>query len=192
MEILRGIIILKEIIQRKKSKLVIVAILMAFLFMVASSAIQPKKEKNSLNSEIIESDEFTAISGTWRITKYLGEYVEFHGAEPTTEDEISEKDESIRKIKEKYLEKELNITSENILTFGPPSELGYQALSWDDLFFIYRQPPDIWDGVSPPFLCISLELKNYDDTLNIILDTNGIATFEVKGHFFRLEKIDKD
>lgn len=72
--------------------------------------------------------------------------------------------------------------------FSPPIELGYQVLNWNDLLSIYRQPSDIWDGITPPFLCISFSLKDYDDSFDLIIDTNGIATLVVKGQFFRLEK----
>ncbi len=177
---------LKEIIPRKRSKVVIVVILMAFLFIVASLAMKSKKEKNNLNSEITESEEFAAISGVWKVTEYLGEGSEYHGAEPTTEVEKSENARIIKETKEKYLNKELHMDSKNIISFGPPNELGYQVSTFEDLFFIYRQPANL-PNMTPPFLCISFELKDYDDYLDIIIDANGIATLTVKGSFFRLE-----
>lgn len=182
---------LKEIIQRKESKVVIVVIFIAFLLIVASLVMNPKQEKNNLNSEITESEEFAAISGVWKVTEYLGEGVEYHGGEPATEAEKSENDKTIKETKETYLNKELYMDIKNITDFGPPSELGYQVLTFEDLFFIYRQPANLPE-MSPPFLCISFELKGYDDYLDIIIDANGIATLIVKGSFFRLEKIDTD
>lgn len=182
---------LKEIIQREKSKVIIVIMLIFFLFIVASLIIQQKKEKNSLNSEITESEEFAAISGVWKVTEYLDHAVEYHGGEPVTEAEKSEYTKISKETKEKYLNKELHIDSKNISDFGPPSELGYQVLNYQDLFFIYRQPPNLPD-ISPPFLCISFGIKDNDDDLDIILEAKGMAMLTVKGLFFRLEKIDTD
>ncbi len=179
---------LKEIIQNQKSKAVIVVVIVIILFTVFYCVIQSKKENNS---SILETEEFSAVSGYWIITEYLGESVEYHEAEATTETERSENDKIIKEIKEKYLNKEFHIDSKSIVAFLPPTELGYHVLNWDDLFMIYRQPSDIWDGISPPFLCISFSLKELDDSFDLIIDTNGTATLVVKGQFFRLEKTDR-
>ncbi len=93
---------LKEIIQNQKSKAVIVVVIVILLFTVVYCVIQPKKENNSL---ISESEEFSAASSDWKITEYLGESVEYHGAE-ATEAERSKNDKIIKEIKEKYLNKE--------------------------------------------------------------------------------------
>lgn len=192
---------LEEIIQNKKIRAVIVIVSVIFLFTVVYCAMKPKKENNNLiskESEKItvisgggktdEDEEISAAYGEWKITDYLGESVEYHGADATTKIEKSENEKVIKKIKKKYLYKKLFIDSKNITAFSPSTELGYNVLTWDDLFLIYRQPSDIWDGISPPFLCISLNLKDYDDSFDLIIDTNGIATLVVKGQFFRLEK----
>ncbi len=179
---------LKEIIQNKKIKVVIVIVIVIFLFTVVYCVMQPKKENNNLISKTAESEAISATYGEWKITEYLGESIEYHGAEATTKAEKSENEKVIKEIKEKYLYKKLYIDSKNITAFSPPTELGYNVLTWDDLFSIYRQPSDIWDGISPPFLCISLSLKDYEDSFGLVVDTNGIATLVVKGQFFRLEK----
>ena len=192
---------LKEIIQNKKIRAVIVIVSVIFLFTVVYCAMKPKKENNNLISKETEKvtvisgggkteedEEISAAYGEWKITDYLGESVEYHGADATTKVEKSENEKVIKKIKKKYLHKKLFIDSKNITAFSPPTELGYNVLTWDDLFSIYRQPSDIWDGISSPFLCISLNLKDYDDSFDLIIDTNGIATLVVKGQFFRLEK----
>lgn len=180
---------LKEIIQNQKIKAGIVIVIVIFLFTVVYCVNQPKKENNNLISKTAESEEVIAVSGDWKITGYLGESVEYHGAEAATEAERSENDKIIKEIKEKYLDKELHIDLKNIAAFSPPSESGYHILNWNDLFLIYRQPSDIWEGISPPFICISFSLKNFDDSFDLIVDTNGIATLVVKGQFFRLKKV---
>jgi hypothetical protein len=179
---------LKEIIRNQKNKVVIVVVIVIFLITAVYCVVQPRKENNNYLKKI-ESDEFSAISGDWKITEYLGESIEYLGAEATTEAERSDNDKIIKEIKEKYLNKELHLDSNNITAFSPPTELGYHVLSWNDLFSIYRQPSSIWDGISPPFLCISFSLKDFDDSFGLIMDSNGIATLVVKGQFFRLEKI---
>ena len=179
---------LKEIIRNQKSKAVIVAVIVFSLITLASCGVKHKKENNNLISNKVELKEVYAAYGHWKIIKYLGESVEYHGAESTTKAEKSENEKVIKEIKEKYLNKEIHIDPKNITAFSPPTELGYHVLTWNELFEIYRQPSDIWDGILPPFLCISLSLKDYDDSFGIILDTNGIATLVVKGQFFRMEK----
>lgn len=195
---------LKEIIRNPKSKAVIIVVIVFSLITLVSCDVQPKKENNSLISKETESnevsgggekaepEEVSAICGDWKITEYLGECVEYHGAEATTKTEKKENEKIIMRIKEKYLNTEFHIDANNITAFSPPTELGYHVSTWDDLFLIYRQPSDIWDGISPPFICISLSLKDFDDSFDIITDTNGIATLLVKGQFFRLEKISSD
>ena len=194
---------LKEIIRNQKSKAVIIAVIVFSLNTLVSCGVQPKKENNSLISKETESDEVSAVSGggekaesedisaiygDWKITEYLGESVEYHGAEETTKVEKNENEKIIMRTKEKYLNTELHIGSKNITAFSPPTELGYRVLTWDDLFLIYRQPSNIWDGISPPFICISFSLKDFDESFDLIIDTNGIATLVVKGQFFHLEK----
>lgn len=179
---------LTEIIRNQKSKAVIVAVIVFSLITLVSCGVQPNKENNSLISKKTESEVISATYGEWKITEYLGESVEYHGSEATTEAEKSENEKVLKEINEKYINKELHIDSKNITAFSPPTELGYHVLTWDDLFSIYRQPSDIWDGISLPFLCISLSLRDYDDSFGLIIDTNGIATLVVKGQFFRLEK----
>jgi hypothetical protein len=183
---------LKEIIKKPRSKVVIVVVIVTFLFIAVYCVIQPKKENNIFLSNKIESEEFSSVSGNWRITEYLGESVEYHGAEATTKAERNENDKIIRKIKKKYLNKEFLIDSKHITVFSPPTELGYHVLNWNDLFLIYRQPPNIWDGISPPFLCVSFSHSDLDDSFDLIIDTNSIATLVVKGQFFRLEKVVTD
>ena len=156
---------LKEIIRNQKIKSVIVVVIIIFLITVIYCAVQPRKENNSLISKKIESKEFSSISGDWKITEYLGESIEYHGAEATTEAERSDNDKIIKEIKEKYLNKELHLNLNNLTDFSPPTELGYNVLNWNDLFSIYRQPSGIWDG---------------------------IATLVVKGQFFHLEKVATD
>ncbi|MFA9466993.1 MAG: hypothetical protein ACERKN_22290 [Velocimicrobium sp.] len=146
---------LKEIIQNKKIKAVIIIVIVIFLYIVVYCVIQQKKENNNHISKTDESEEVSAISGggktaeseevsttygEWKITEYLGESVEYHGAEATTK---TEKIENEKAIKEKYLYKKLYIDSKNITAFSSPTELGYHVLSWDELFSIYRQPSDI-------------------------------------------------
>ncbi len=40
--------------------------------------------------------------------------------------------------------------------------------------------------------CISFILKNYDESFDLIIDTNDIATLVINGLFFRLEKTASD
>jgi len=137
------------------------------------------------------SDEFLSVSGNWNVTDYLGEADEYHGAERTTLDEEIEHKKFVTELKEKYLDKKLEITSNNILSFYPPDELGFNCKNWDELFMRYRQPPDIWNDSLPPFLCASFKLKGYNDSLDIIMDANGRSLLVVKGQFFQLEKTAK-
>lgn len=182
---------LKEIIRKPKNKAIIIVIVI-FLIAVVYCVVQPRKESISRSSKKIESKEFSAVSGDWKITKYIGESVEYHGAEANTEAERSENNKIIKEVKKKYLNRELHIDLKNITAFSPPTELGYQVLNLNDLFSIYRQPSDMRDGISPPFLCISFRLKDYEDSFGLIVDTKGVATLIVKGQFFRLDKTIKD
>lgn len=184
---------LKEIIRNQKSRiLIILLVLLLFIVVIIFYVNKRKDENDASNLSIFDTEEISVITGVWKVTEYLGESVEYHGAEVTTETELSEYDTISKKIKDKYLNEELHINNESIITFSPPTELGYQIMNWEDLFLIYRQPADIWDGISPPFFCVSFSLKNYDESFDLIIDTNNIATLVVNGLYFRLEKTAKD
>lgn len=184
---------LKEIIQNQKSRvLIIVFAILLFIVVIIFCVSQSMDKNDSSYLNILDIEEMSVITCVWKVTEYLGESVEYHGAEATTEADLSEKDTIIKKIKDEYLNKELHINNESIITFSHPTELGYQITNWDDLFLIYRQPSDIWDSISPPFFCVSFSLKNYDESFDLIIDTNNIATLVVNGLFFRLEKTSTD
>ena len=184
---------LKEIIQNQKSRaLIIVFVILLFIVVIIFCVSHKRDGNDDSNLNILDTENMSIITGVWKVTEYLGESVENHGAEATTETELSENDTIIKKIKDKYLNKELYINNESIITFSPPTELGYQIMNWEDLFSIYRQPSDIWDGISPPFFCVSFNLKDYDEAFDLIIDTNNNATLVVNGLFFRLEKTATD
>lgn len=182
---------LKEIIRNLKSKAVIVVVIMFFLIIVSSCSDQTKVENDVFTTKINVVNEILPFYGHWKITEYLGRGVDSHISEVITEGQKNAIERAIEESKVKYLNKELYIGSNSIMDYSPPSELGYSVLTWQDLFVIYRQPPDIWDGISPPFVCISISLKDYDDTIDLIADSNGNVTLVVEGKFFRLENVEK-
>jgi len=182
-EILIGIMILQEVIINKKNKNILFIMLSIILLLFSGCAATTD------NTDIIKDEnELLTILGIWNVAEYLGESTEFHEIEVKTNEQEMEEEEINSVIKENYLEKSFEISNEKVVSFSSPTELGYYCSDWDELFTIYRQPPDIWEGLEPPFLCISIQHEDFNDTLNFIVDNSDNAFLYVKGLFFRLDR----
>ncbi len=152
---------------------------------------QPTMVKNHvLITHINDAIVSDLIYGNWEIVGYLGRAVDSQGSRAITDDQKNNIERATDECKKKYLNKELFISSMSLIDYSPPTELGYRVLTLKDLFLIYRQPPDIWSGISPPFVCISISLEDYDNTMDLLVDSDGIVTLVVEGEFFRLEKVE--
>ncbi len=87
---------LKEIIQNQKSRVLIILIVI-LLFIAIIFCVNQRRDKNDdSNLSILDTEEMSAITGVWKVTEYLGESVEYHGAEATTETELNENNLIIR------------------------------------------------------------------------------------------------
>ena len=93
---------LKEMIQNQKSKTFIITF-MILLFIVVYSVSQQKDKYVSSNLKNLDIEEISTVSGIWKVTEYLGESVEHHGAEAISKVESSEYEEIKKEIKDKYL-----------------------------------------------------------------------------------------
>jgi len=179
--------ILQEAINKHKIRITSFILFSIIFFLFGCTA---KIECTDLNSQPENThNELFAVLGQWTVAEYIGNYVEYHEATTKTKEQEIEEEKFVSEIKKKYLEKIIEINSEKVVSFSPPTELGYCYSNWGDLFDIYRQPPDIWDGASLPFLCLSIQHKDFSgDTLDFIVDNNDNLTLFVNGLFFRLEK----
>ena len=181
---------LGEIIRIRKFKniLILLCVLIVSVLVFPNTLLTDKT--NDYLSEQLASNEFFTVMGHWKVTEYLGAAIEYHGAEITMEEEQREHDEIVAKTIEKYIGKMLMIDTENVVGFYPPDEMGYHYDTWDDLFFRFRPAGMTLEGMSPPFLCAYIELKDFDEYMHIIMDCNsGEMVLTVRGEFFKLERI---
>lgn len=142
--------------------------------------------ENADTEMLLESTELQKVYGKWKVVEYLGRGVEYSGIDVNDVDYINQTNEYTKLMQETYLDVVLNIEKDNILFFSAPSEMGYYYNDYSDLFFIYRQPLEL--EVTPPFMCIEMQLKDTDEMINIINDAEDNVVLEVSGHFFKLEK----
>lgn len=189
--------ILTGILRTPKSKIILLILVFVYIYILLFFSILPKRSKDYflsdyLNNEL-SSKEFITISGSWSVTGFLGESVKFHEEEFSSESEIMESDKIYAETMELYLNKTLDIDKKHITEFYPPDELGYYVSTWSYLFGLYRQPSDIWDSLSPPFLCVSFKLKYFSDSLVFIMDCGSKeSVLVVNGLFFALERVELD
>ncbi|GLC80566.1 hypothetical protein LBYZC6_26800 [Lacrimispora brassicae] len=174
-----------EILRSRRIKIILFIISIIFVSIVIYYNSLSTHNDNYLNKQLA-SEEFLAVTGDWKVTEYLGEGVEYHEVEVKTDAQQIEHDKIILETKERYLDKILVIDKKNVVSFFPPTELGYYCSDWNELFEIYRQSPYVLSDIFPPFLCVSFQLKGNDDYLDIIMDNNGTTILVVKGSFFRL------
>ena len=186
--ILIGIMRIRESISKHKQRFIIFAFVLAGS--LAACLFAAKEEVTDLNNNIIEiaEEELTIILGEWKVNEYLGKSTEFHGVGEKTNEQKVKEEIMDSEIKEIYLGKSFVISYEKVEFFHSPTELGYYCLDWGELFNIYRQPPDIWDGWYPPFICISVKHEDFSDAFSFIVSENNNAVLYIKGLFFRVER----
>ena len=141
------------------------------------------------DEKMIESAELQKIYGEWNVAEYLGSGVEYSGIDVNDTTYIVEKEKNTEVMQQKYLGATLRIEADNILFFGAPCELGYYYNDYSELFSIYRQPAEL--KVTPPFMCVEIQLKDVDEIINIINDKDDVVVLEVGGYFFRLERVNE-
>ena len=58
--------------------------------------------------------------------------------------------------------------------------------SWENLYKVYGQPETL--VMEAPFSCATLQVHDFEEDIDIIVDKNGKAAICVEGRFFLLEK----
>ena len=178
----------REDTNKRKISLILFILFLGIVFLCSSCTIETEQiDFDSYKQENVENELLT-ILGQWYVAECVGKSTEYHDIGIKTDEQEMEEKRIDSETKENYLKKNFDINSEKVKFFYPPTEMGYYCLDWDELFTIYRQPSDIWEGISPPFLCISIQHEDFKDSLNFIVDDNGNATLYVKGLFFKLER----
>lgn len=159
------------------STLISICVLFVGCGKVESSSTQNKDGSNQFN---YENEVLDNVAGKWQIVDYLGHSVETTGEElrDVTEEEIK-----------KYIGKCIDVSEGNITAYYAPTELGYFYDTYKDLFFVCRNPSDI--DIIPGFMCIEINLKNWDEWIDIISDASGKKIACIEGLFFELEPYDK-
>ena len=194
---MRGMMILKEMLQNRKSKIRLIIIVLC-LTIVFGVGIWYSKNR-SLDYTVQEqhdadmkTEEIQKFLGEWKVTKYLAEAVEVQ-VDNISQEEYSATEKIEQEVREKYLNKVLLIEQENIEQVGSwanefDSE-DYSYEDWESLFLVYRQPLEI--ELSFPCIGGYFYLKDCEDELNIILDNDNRVYLYIKGLFFQLEKVEE-
>ena len=179
--------IYQEVTNRKELKIILLVLFSIIFLLFGCTEKTDQIDLNNYNQENTEN-ELSTVLRQWYVAEYLGKSVEYHEAVVKTKEQEIEGERFDSETKKNYLDQTFQISKEKVISFFSPTELGYYYSDWSELFSIYRQPPDIWDGISPPFFCISIQHEDFNDTLNLIVDNNDNVVLYVNGLFFRLEK----
>ena len=185
-----------NIIHKRVISIFFIGIIVCSVYLFAEKnkmlAVNEEKESvqdYSVTQENVEiPEEFYSFKGKWVVREYIDSAVEPHGVDTDAEEYKRYHEEYVLEMKEKYGDCIFEIYEDSIDYFFPPTELGYYCDDYSMLFDIYRQPYTI--EIVPPFLCASIQLKQSDEVINIIIDSNGKAVLVVEHCFFKLDRVD--
>lgn len=182
---MREMMIWREIIQNRKNRLINAFILTLFSIILFLYCFIPWY---SWYKRVIDTEEFRIFEGTWLVTEYLDETVEYHAGE-LDEEYYRRSEELTVELKNKYIGNVLYIKPSNITYFTVRSEVGHRVETWDALFLMFRQPPTL--NAEPPYWAGDFYLKNDTGWIGIVIDNSGEAFLFVKGSIFQLERVEE-
>lgn len=141
------------------------------------------------DNRIDSGKEYYAMLEQWKITEYLGESVYRYIGDISSEAYVKEQ-ELTQSLKDTYLDQEINMSWDrkhhDVTSFHSASEYGYYYTSWENLYKVYGQPETL--VMEAPFSCATLQVHDFEEDIDIIVDKNGKAAICVEGRFFLLEK----
>lgn len=119
--------------------------------------------------------------------EYAGIISDYHFDEAYEEGFMEEEQRFVEEVTAECMGSEFRIEIDNLEFFGPWDDYRYvmeddSALAAVTLFY-HKEIK-----MTPPYICISIKLKDKEDWYNLLADADGTVLVEIKGCFFRLEK----
>lgn len=134
---------------------------------------------------------FPLFQGNWEVVEYAG-YVPEHGFDESYEEWYREEIQDwTEEVIAKSMGNEFRIELDNLEFFGPICELPIVIEDDASLFFITRYMPGEFVDLTPPYIGVSIKLKDKGDWYDFIADADGTVLVGIEYHFFRLEKDEK-
>lgn len=182
---------------RKNKKLYVFALLGCLLFTGCQK--EPEADTASMSSELDNEisetvfwwgaeEYFHLLEGEWIAVEYAGLIRDSHFDEATEEGYQEKMQEYTDEVIEKYLGSEYCIEIDNLEYFGPCTDLCFIMEDDDELFNITRFIPGEFITITPPYIGLSVQLTDKDESYQFIIDADGTVLIEIEYHFFRLEK----
>lgn len=136
---------------------------------------------------------FDLLEGEWRAVEYAGAITDSHCDEMATEEYWKKSQEYTDEVIEENLDREFNISRENLEYFGPYSDWGCSIEDNEILFFVTRFNPGVGENISltPPYIGLDAQLADTGEDYGFIIDAEGTVLIEIDYRFFRMERSNK-
>lgn len=136
---------------------------------------------------------FDLLEGEWRAVEYAGAITDSHCDEMATEEYWKKSQEYTDEVIEENLDREFNISRENLEYFGPYSDWGCSIEDNEILFSVTRFSPGVGENISltPPYIGVEAQLADTGEDYGFIIDAEGTVLIEIDYHFFRMERSNK-
>lgn len=131
---------------------------------------------------------FYLLEGEWVAAEYAGTIRDLHFEEAGEEAYQEELQEYTDEVIEKYLGSEYRVEMDNLLYFGPYTELSFILEDDDTLFNVTRFIAGEFITITPPYIGLSAHLADKEEWYRFIIDADGTILIEIEYRFFRLEK----
>lgn len=134
-------------------------------------------------------DYYYLLEGKWKAVEYAGTIRDSHDL--TTEENYWEEMEVYtNEVIEETLGNRYDLTRENLMYFGPYTDLDI-VMDEDQLFSVSRFIPGDYISLMPPYIGLCAQLADTGEYYRFIIDAEETVLIETKYCFFRLEKIEE-
>ena len=131
---------------------------------------------------------FYLLEGEWVAAEYAGTIRDLHFEEAGEEAYQEKLQEYTDEVIEKYLGSEYRVEVDNLLYFGPYTDLSFILEDDDMLFNVTRFIAGEFITITPPYIGLSAHLADKEEWYRFIIDADGTILIEIEYRFFRLEK----
>lgn len=141
------------------------------------------------DKEIAVGDAFSSMMGNWEVKEFLGESEVLHSEDVDSAVNV-ETQARTRDLTDAYLGQKFHMCwgsdGNDVKSFRSASAYGYYYTSPENLYKVYGQPGSL--AMDAPIAAAAIQIDNFYDEMDILMDRNGKAAICVDGRFFLLEK----
>lgn len=132
---------------------------------------------------------FFSMLEAWKVTEFIGESDALR-MEDTASAAYAREQKRTQDLADTYLGQELNMSWDRkehaVKSFQSASAYGYYYTSLENLYKVYRQPESL--AMEAPIRVATMQVNDFEEEIDILMDKNGKAAICVEGRFFLLEK----